>query len=83
MDSFLKDKIHTYFKGQSSISKDELVENILSDFPELKESSINVYLSRFKKEGVIKNPARGVYALQGKEPYSPVIDNKLKRLFKK
>lgn len=83
MDSFLKHKIRTYFKGQSSISKDELIKNILSDFPELKESSINVYLSRFKKEGVIRNPARGVYALKGKEPYYPVIDNKLKRLFNK
>ncbi|MCH7525772.1 MAG: hypothetical protein IIC74_12500, partial [Bacteroidetes bacterium] len=83
MDSFLKDKIQTYFKGQSTISKDKLVESILLDFPELKESSINVYLSRFKKEGLIKNPTRGVYALKGKELYYPVIDNKLKRLFKK
>src|SRR5690606_29462709 len=44
---------------------------------------INVYLSRLKKEGIIKNPSRGVYALKGKKIYQPTIDNKLKRLHNK
>jgi Family of unknown function (DUF6577) len=83
LDSFLKDKIQSYIKEQSTISKEKLVECILLDFPELKESTINVYLSRLKKEGLIKNPARGVYTLKGKEAYQPFIDNKLKRLFNK
>lgn len=83
MDNIFKEKIQTYFNEQSTISKGRLVEFILKDFPELKKSSINVYLSRLKKEGLIKNPARGVYALMGNEIYSPTIDNKLKRLFNK
>lgn len=79
----IKDKIQSYFNEQATISKDELVQCILMDFPELKQSTINVYLSRLKKEGVIKNPARGVYALKEKKAYSPIIDSNLKRLFNK
>lgn len=79
----IKNKIQSYFKEQSTISKDELVNCIVLDFPELKQSTINVYLSRLKKEGVIKNPARGIYALKEKKAYSPIIDNNLKRLFNK
>lgn len=83
MFSTLKDKIQSYFKIQSTISKDKLVESIVLDFPNLKESTINVYLSRLKKEGIIKNPSRGIYALKGRKRYNPVIDSKLKRLFNK
>ncbi|WP_245529082.1 DUF6577 family protein [Aequorivita sublithincola] len=57
--------------------------NILLNFPELKESSINVYLSLLKKEGVIQNPSRGIYALEEMNSYIPTIDIKQKRLFRK
>lgn len=83
LDNFLKDKIQSYFKGQSAISKEKLVECIALDFPDLKGSTINVYLSRLKKEGIIRNPSRGVYALKGKKSYCPIIDSKSKRLFNK
>lgn len=79
----IKDKIQSYFNEQSTISKDKLVKCIVLDFPELKKSTINVYLSRLKKEGVIKNPARGIYALKEKKAYSPIIDSNLKRLYNK
>jgi len=79
----LKDKIQTYFKEQSTISKDKLVEYIIVDFPEFKKSTINVYLSRLKKEGIIKNPSRGVYSLENKEVFSPEIDTSLIRLYNK
>ncbi|OBX21191.1 hypothetical protein LX77_03550 [Gelidibacter algens] len=83
LDTLLIDKIQSYFKEQATVSKDKLVEVILLDFPELKKSTINVYLSRFKKEGIIKNPSRGIYALKGKKTYHPTLNNKLKRLFYK
>lgn len=83
MDTFLKNKIISYLEEQSKVSKAKLVDCITSDFPELKESTINVYLSRLKKEGVIKNPSRGIYALKGKKIYHPTIDSKLKRLHNK
>lgn len=83
MDYLLKDKIQSYFDGESTISKNKLVEYILMDFPELKSSSINVYLSRLKKEGIIRNPSRGIYALKGKNHYNPIVDSNFKRLFNK
>ena len=83
MDKTLQSKIQSYFKEHQTISKNDLVESILKDFPYLKDSSISVYLSQLKKKGVIKNPARGVYALIGKEEFSPIVDVKLKRLFKR
>lgn len=42
-----------------------------------------MYLSKFKKEGVLKNPSRGKYTLNGKDRFRPVIDAKLKRLYNK
>ena len=81
--SALKNKIHSYFEEGSTISKDRLVEFILMDFPELKKSSVTVYLSRLKKDEIIKNPSRGIYALKGKKAYIPNVDAKLKRLFNK
>ncbi|AFL82528.1 hypothetical protein Aeqsu_3091 [Aequorivita sublithincola DSM 14238] len=83
MFNILKENIQDYFIGQSTIEKDKLVANILLNFPELKESSINVYLSLLKKEGVIQNPSRGIYALEEMNSYIPTIDIKQKRLFRK
>ena len=83
MDKLLKDNIQSYFKIEPTISKDKLVDYILEDFPEFKKSSINVYLSRLKKEGVIKNPSGGLYAIEGKKAYSPKVDTKSRRLYNK
>tara|TARA_R100000353_G_scaffold52219_2_gene41567 strand:- start:71906 stop:72736 length:831 start_codon:yes stop_codon:yes gene_type:complete len=83
LEQTIKDKIPTYFVDQQAISKTSLVELIQKDFPNLKESSITVYLSKLKKEGVLKNPSRGKYTLSGKNRFIPVIDTKLKRLYNK
>jgi len=83
LEQTIKDKIPTYFVDQQAISKTSLVELIQKDFPNLKESSITVYLSKLKKEGVLKNPSRGKYTLSGKDRFIPVIDTKLKRLYNK
>jgi hypothetical protein len=81
LDYTIEKKIPSYFQGQQTISKKDLVDGIRKDFPNLKESSINVYLSKLKKEGVLKNPTRGIYALQGNNEFCPVINSQLKRLF--
>jgi c-di-AMP phosphodiesterase-like protein len=83
LDNVFKNRVQSYFKGQLAISKEMLVESILLDFPELKEGTINVYLSRLKKEGVIKNPTRGFYSLEEKKLYIPTVDNKSKQLYNK
>lgn len=83
MDKLIQAKIPSYFEEHRTISKNDLVQYILKDFPNLKESSINVYLSKLKKEGILKNHSRGLYTLKEKKQYRPVIDAKLKRLFNK
>lgn len=83
MDNTIENKIPSYFEEHRTISKKDLVARILKDFPHLKESSINVYLSKLKKGGILKNPTRGIYSMKGKEEFYPVIDAKLKRLFNK
>lgn len=42
-----------------------------------------MYLSRLKKDDIIKNPSRGIFALKEKKAYIPFVDTKLKRLFNK
>jgi len=83
LDILMRNKIPSYFKGHPSLSKTDLVGFILKDFPDLKQSSINVYLSQLKKDGVLKNPTRGIYSLKSKGDFCPLVDVKLKRLFNK
>ncbi len=83
MKHSIKDKISIYFSGYQILTKSDLVQLIQKDFPELKKSSVDVYLSKLKKEGILKNPSRGIYALEGKEKFTPSIDSKLKRLYNK
>lgn len=83
MDNTLENRIITYFEKDESLSREELLKVILTDFPNWKESTINVYLSKLKKKGVIKNPSRGVYSLNNGETFHPVIDINLKKSFNK
>lgn len=79
--STLENKIISYFEENKTLTKDELVSYIMSDFSELKRSSVNVYLSKLKKKKIIANPSRGLYSLSQKKEFLPEIDLKLKRLF--
>lgn len=83
MAKAIENKIASYFDKHQSLKKSDLVRCIVKDFPALKKSSINVYLSKLKKDGLLRNPTRGVYALEGKKRFCPVIDIKLKRLYNK
>ncbi len=81
MFNTLEDRIEDYFKKNNSLTKDKLVNYILSDFPELKMSTINVYLSKLKKKKIITNPSRGLYSLLSKNVFCPKVETKQKRLF--
>ncbi|PRX57372.1 winged helix-turn-helix domain-containing protein [Flagellimonas meridianipacifica] len=81
MNTEFTNKIKSFLDIGQTVSKETLLEYIYGEFPKLKKSSINVYLSQLKKEGVIKNPSRGFYSIKGKEGYQPNVDIKLKRLF--
>ena len=76
-------KIKSFLDKDQATSKKKLLNYIQKEFPELKKSSINVYLSQLKKDGIIKNPSRGSYKLRSKEQYCPNIDLKLTRIFNK
>lgn len=58
-----------------------MLKAILADFPDLKESTINVYLSKLKKRGIIKNPSRGIYSIESSILFQPAIDINLKKAF--
>jgi len=83
LNNELENRIITYFKNGKNLSRERLMKAILTDFPDWKQSTINVYLSKLKKSGIIKNPSRGVYSLENRTVFQPVIDINLKKFFNK
>jgi hypothetical protein len=77
----LEKHIGQYFLENERLSKKKLVGSIKKDFPSWSDNTINMYLSRLKKEGVINAPSRGIYELANNIPFQPSIPNSLKRLF--
>lgn len=83
MPEALEKHISRYFKGNERLPKQKLVDSIKKDFPDWSDNTINIYLSKLKKEGVINAPSRGVYELGSSTPYQPNISTTLKRIFNK
>lgn len=83
MPRTIENTIASYFKSNTPLSKDELVNSIIRDFPELSEGTIAVYLSKLKKAGKIKNHARGIYSISDKKIFSPEINQNLKKIYNK
>ncbi len=83
MAETLEKHIGRYFKESERLSKQKLVESIKKDFPTWSDNTINMYLSKLKKEGVINAPSRGIYELDGQKPFQPNISTTLKRIFNK
>lgn len=81
MNNTLENRIITYFENGKSLSRKRLLKAILADFPDWKESTINVYLSKLKKSGIIKNPSRGIYSVENRTSFQPSIDINLKKTF--
>ncbi len=75
--------IQHYFKGSDKLSKDGLVFSIKKDFPNWSDNTINMYLSKLKKDGVLNNPSRGIYEIHDKEKFHPKIQSNLKRTYNK
>lgn len=83
MPRTIENTIASYFKSNTQLSKDELVNSITRDFPELSEGTIAVYLSKLKKAGKINNHARGIYSISDKKIFSPEINQNLKKIYNK
>lgn len=81
MAEALKKYINLYFKGNERLSKQKLVDSIKKDFPNWSYNTINMYLSKLKKEGIINAPSRGIYELDRPTPFQPNISITLKRIF--
>lgn len=75
--------IDHYFKGKDKLSKDSLIFSIKKDFPNWSDNTINMYLSKLKKDGVLNNPSRGIYEIENKEQFYPKISSNLKRIYNK
>lgn len=83
MAKTIENTIESYFKSNTQLSRKELGSLINSDFPELSEGTITVYLSKLKKAGKINNPARGIYSITDKQIFNPEINQNLKKLYNK
>jgi hypothetical protein len=79
----LEKHIGRYFKESERLSKQKLVSSIKRDFPIWSDNTINMYLSKLKKEGIINAPSRGIYEMDSSTPFQPNISNGLKRVFNK
>jgi len=79
----LEKYIGRYFKGNERLPKQKLVGSIKKDFPDWSDNTINMYLSRLKKKGVIHSPSRGIYELDRHTSFQPNISTTLKRIFNK
>ena len=83
MAETLKKHIGRYFKGNERLSKQKLVGSIKKDFPDWSDNTINMYLSKLKKEGIINAPSRGIYEMDSGTPFQPILSKELKRIFNK
>lgn len=83
MAETLEKYIGRYFKENKKLPKQKLVGSIKKDFPGWSDNTINMYLSKLKKEGIINAPSRGVYEIDSNISFQPNISNILKRLFNK
>ena len=85
MTETLEKHISSYFKENEKLSKQKLVGSIKKDFPSWSDNTINMYLSKLKKEGIINAPSRGIYEMDSNIhiPFQPNISNSLKRVFNK
>lgn len=83
MAETLEKHISRYFKESERLSKQMLVKSIKKDFPDWSDNTINMYLSKLKKRGIINAPSRGIYELNNSIPFQPNISNDIKRIFNK
>lgn len=83
MAEALEEHIAHYFKEDERLSKHDLVRSIKKDFPYWSDNTINMYLSKLKKAGIINTPSRGIYVADRSIPFQPNISNNLKRVFNK
>jgi hypothetical protein len=79
----MEQHIKKYFEQEEELSKKELVLLVKEDYPHWSDNTINTYLSRLKKGGIISTSSRGIYRLGGKIEFTPPITGDLIELYNK
>ena len=83
MAEALEKHIGHYFKDSEKLSKQKLVQSIKMDFPDWSNNTINMYLSKLKKDGIISAPSRGIYEMDSSTPFQPKVSKSLIKIFNK
>lgn len=81
MPAKLENFVSNTLSSGTEMSLSDLTEKIKSRFPKLKENTLQVYISRLKKSGLIMNPSRGIYSTENKPDFWFPINNNLKKIF--
>lgn len=79
----LEQHIERYFLESERLSKQKLVLSIKGDYPHWSDNTINMYLSKLKKEGKISSPSKGIYKLGSISLFKPEVSGSLKKLYTK
>lgn len=83
MAETLEQHIERYFRESERLSKQKLVTSIKEDFPHWSDNTINMYLSKLKKEGKISTPSKGIYELGSISLFKPEVSDALKKIYTK
>ena len=83
MAKTLEQHIDHYFRLSERLSKQKLVASIKEDFPHWSDNTINMYLSKLKKEGKISTPSKGIYELGSISLFNPEVAGSLKKIYNK
>jgi len=77
------DQVKEWFKGDRFLTTDELVKRLSFRFPDAKAGTLSAKLHRLKREGLVRNVRRGLYAAGSKRGFSPDVSKEFSGLFKK
>lgn len=80
MEKIVESHIIRYFDNKDVLSKEDLMELLKNDFPTWSNNTINTYLYKLKKNGVIDNVSRGIYTVGKIQLFTPKINNELKKI---
>ena len=75
--------VRDWFENDRFLTTDELVKRLSLRFPDAKTGTLSAKLHRLKREGLVRNVRRGLYAAGSKREFEPDISKQLAGLFKK
>ena len=76
-------EVNGWFKKKRFLTSDELIEILSELFLDAKAGTLSARLHRMKKEALMRNVRRDLYATGSRPQYEPVISGELSGLFKK